>query len=97
MRNLQTQDAEAIAVSALAFIAGDPDLLGRFLALSGIDAGSIRTAAREPGFLSGVLAFIAAHEPTLLAFCAASAIEAPQVMRAMRELPGGDTAWEVST
>ncbi|MFZ1679501.1 MAG: DUF3572 domain-containing protein [Rhizobiaceae bacterium] len=97
MHNRQTPDAEAIAVAALGFIAGDPDLLGRFLALSGIDVGSIRAAAREPGFLAGVLAFIAAHEPTLVAFCAASAIEAPEVMRAMRALPGGEAAWEGST
>ena len=62
-------DAEAIAISALGFIASDPELLPRFLAITGIEASAIRRAASEPGFLAGVLQFIVAHEPTLLALC----------------------------
>ena len=41
--------AEALAVAALAFIAGEPERLGRFLAMSGIGPDSIRAAAREVG------------------------------------------------
>lgn len=63
------EEAEALAIRALGFVAGDPELLPRFLAITGIEAGSIREAAREPGFLAGVLHFILAHEPTLLRFC----------------------------
>ena len=62
------QTSEEIAVAALTFVAGDPALLNRFLAISGINPGQIRAAASEPGFLAGVLQFIAAHEPTLLGF-----------------------------
>ena len=32
------EDAEAIAISALGFIAADPELLPRFLAITGIEA-----------------------------------------------------------
>ncbi|MDO9306529.1 MAG: DUF3572 domain-containing protein, partial [Mesorhizobium sp.] len=60
------ESAEALALRALGFVAADPELLPRFLAISGIDAGAIRQAAREPGFLAGVLQFIVAHEPTLM-------------------------------
>ena len=60
--------AEEMAIAALGFIAADPTLLPRFLAITGIEAQAIRSAAREPGFLAGVLQFIVAHEPTLIAF-----------------------------
>ena len=54
----QRENAEALAIRALGFVAADPELLPRFLAISGIEAQSIRQAAREPGFLAGVLQFI---------------------------------------
>ena len=63
------EQAEALAVGALAFVANDAELLPRFLAITGIEASSIRRAAAEPGFLAGVLQFILAHEPTLMRFC----------------------------
>ncbi len=86
--------AEAIAVEALSFVAADPELLSRFLAVTGIEAADIRAAARQKGFLAGVLSFVAAHEPTLLAFAAASGQKPETVLAAMRALPGGDTRFE---
>ena len=51
-----TQDAaEGLAIQALTFIAGDAERLGRFLAVTGIGPNEIRAAARESGFLIGVL------------------------------------------
>jgi len=47
--------AESLAIQALSFIAQDPERLGRFLALTGIGPAEIRSAAAEPGFLTGVL------------------------------------------
>ncbi|TYR33843.1 DUF3572 family protein [Mesorhizobium microcysteis] len=89
--------AEQLAISALAFVASDPALLPRFLALSGIDAGQIRLAAGEPGFLAGVLQFILAHEPTLAAFCESTQTEPAHVSAALRALPFGDDRFEAST
>ena len=91
------EEAEALAVEALAFVAGDDVLLGRFLALTGIEANQIRRAAAEPGFLAGVLGFLTAHEPTLLAFGAASGRDPASVVRALDLLPQGNSAWDVST
>ena len=93
----RVQQAEELAATALGFIAADPELLSRFLALSGIEPSAIRTAAREPGFLAGVLNFIAAHEPTLLAFAEHAAIKPEAVLKAMRMLPQGDDRYEAST
>ena len=86
-------EAEAMAISILAWLTGRPDLLGRFMALSGVDGGSIRQAAREPGFLAGVTGFVMAHEPTLLAFCADSDIRAERVAACHRELAGPEGEW----
>jgi len=44
--------AEHLAIAALGFIAGEPERLGRFLAITGIGPDSIRAAAREPQFPS---------------------------------------------
>ena len=84
------ENAEALAIRALAFVAADPELLPRFLAITGIEAPSIRQAALEPGFLAGVLQFILAHEPTLMRFSEASGIPPQQVSAAFRALPFGD-------
>ncbi len=81
--------AEAVAAAALGFIAGDPALLPRFLALTGIDPGAIRRAAAEPGFLTGVLSFVVAHEPTLLAFADQSGLEPGRIAAAFDVLGSG--------
>ena len=64
------EGAEALAIRALAFLAEEPEELGRFLALAGIGPESLREAAAEPGFLAGVLEYFMASEPLLLVFCA---------------------------
>jgi hypothetical protein len=91
------EEAEAVAIRALAFIANDAELLPRFLAISGIEASGIRRAAREPGFLVGVLDFLLAHEPSLLRFATESRIDPAGVAAARRALPQGDERFEGST
>lgn len=89
--------AQALAIKALGFIASDPTLLPRFLAITGIDASQIRAAASQPGFLAGVLQFILAHEPTLLQFAAQAEIDPSDIGRACNALPNGDDKYERST
>jgi hypothetical protein len=84
------ENAEALAIRALAFVATDPELLPRFLAITGIEARSIRQAALEPGFLAGVLQFILAHEPTLIRFSEETGIPPQQVSSALPALPFGN-------
>ena len=91
----QRDAALALAITALGFIAGESDELSRFLALTGLDPGSIRAAAKEPGFLGGVLAYIAGNEPTLLAF-AAHARVAPQEIEKARVILT-EVEWEGDT
>ena len=85
----RTDAAAALAIAALGFIAGEPEQLGRFLALSGIGPDSLRSAAREPNFLLGVLDHVAGDEALLIAFASQSGIDPGEVARARDVLAGG--------
>ncbi len=86
---METQTAAAeLAIAALTFIAGEPERMGRFLALTGIGPESIRDAAREPNFLLGVLDHLAGDEALLRAFADHSEIDPEDVELARRALAG---------
>ncbi len=84
--------AELLAVQALNFLAEDPARLARFLALSGLDPDSIRSAAAESGFLAGVLEHLGGDEALLVAFAATAGVKPAEVDQARRVLAGRD--WE---
>jgi hypothetical protein len=84
--------AEALAVQALTFIAGDGERLGRFLATTGIGPAEIRRAAGEPGFLAGVLDYLVTDEKLLTGFASATDID-PAAVEQARTVLGGK-AWE---
>ena len=77
--------AETLAIQALSFLAEDPERLSRFLAFTGIEAQSLRDAAREPNFLLGVLDHLAGDERLLSEFATQREI-APEVVTAARDL-----------
>ncbi|MEL6966243.1 MAG: DUF3572 domain-containing protein [Pseudomonadota bacterium] len=83
MNDAAKTSAEAIAISGLARLAGDDDLMMRFCAVTGVLANDIRQAAADPGFLVGVLDFYMAHEPDLVAFAQDENI-APEAIVAAR-------------
>ena len=81
--------AEALAVQALVWMAGDAELVGRFLAATGAGPADLRARAAEPEFLGFVLDFLLADEAALVAFARAEQIRPEQPMRARAALPGG--------
>ena len=83
--------AESLAIQALSFIAGEPERLGRFLAISGIGPEQIRAAAKEPLFLAGVLDHIASDERLLVSFATEIGIDPATIAKARKALGGG---WE---
>ena len=89
---LARQDAEALAIQALTFIAGDGERLGRFLAVTGIGPAEIRAAAREPGFLGGVLDYLASDGKLMTDFAAESRFDPADIDRARAVLAG--SPWE---
>src|SRR6478672_12510997 len=84
--------AEIVAIQALSFIAGDPERLGAFLAESGIGPETLRTAARDPHFLSSVLDFVMRDDATVKAFADASQLHPTNIAAARQVL--GDPHWE---
>ncbi len=82
--------AEALAVQALVWMAGDAELVGRFLAATGAGPADLRARATEPEFLGFVLDFLLSNEAALVAFALAENIRPELPMRARAALPGGE-------
>ena len=80
------EEASAIGVKALQFLAGDPVQLHRFLDLSGLGAGQLRAAAAQPAFFAGLLDFLLGHEATLLAFAAEAGLTPEAIVSARDSL-----------
>jgi hypothetical protein len=86
------KEAEALAIQALTIIASDAERIGRFLAVTGIGPSEIRAAAREPGFLGGVLDYIASDERLIVDFASESGLDPADVERGRAMLAG--VPWE---
>ena len=84
--------AEALALQALTYIAGDGERLGQFLAETGAGPAEIRRAAAEPGFLAGVLDYLAGNEKLLTGFAKEAGFDPFDVAKARLVLSGG--SWE---
>jgi hypothetical protein len=85
---LRRDAAEMLAIAALAYLAADPEQLGRFLATTGIGPEGIRAAARDPGFLAGVLDHVSDDEALLLAFARDHGLDPAEIGRARTTLGG---------
>jgi hypothetical protein len=86
--NASMQDAEALAIDALAFMAEDLERLTRFLELTGLAPSSLRAAASEPGFLGSVLDYLMADEALLLAYSANRRLDPAVIVRARGRIAG---------
>ena len=87
------EEATLIALKALAYIAQDENRLSRFLALTGVEADYVPSAASSPEFQAAVLEYLMTDETTLMAFCATEGIEAELPGRALRLLAGPATEY----
>jgi hypothetical protein len=78
--------AEIVAIRALAFLAGEAQLLGQFLSESGIGPQTLRASAADPRFLAGVLDFIMRNDDTVKAFSDFSQFPPPTIAAAREAL-----------
>ena len=84
-------EAESLAVSALGFLAAEPERLAGLLSLSGLGPETVRQAARDAAFLPAVLDYLMANEPVLLAFAAEHGLDPAAIVAARKvlaEVPG---------
>ena len=83
-RERLADDPVALGLAALGWIAGDPERIGRLLALTGLEPQELRARAAEPSMLAAALGFLEGHEPDLLA-CAEAIHATPAALVAARE------------
>jgi len=86
---MRSEMAETFALRALAWLAGEEDLLGTFLGATGSSIEDIRTRAAEPEFLGSVLDFLLMNDAWVMQFCDAQGLPYDQVQQARQALPGG--------
>jgi len=94
-RQARDDAAAALAIAALGYLAGEPEHLERFLALTGISPGDIRAAARGPGFLAGVLDYVAGNEALLRTAAAHAGVAPEEFDKARQALSGHDRQRDV--
>ena len=87
-RAAQAEQAEALAIAALGWLAEDGERLERFLAASGLDPANLRRAAAGPGFAAGVLDYVCGDEALLLAFADHASLKPEAIAAAQRALAG---------
>ena len=81
-----TNDAEALALAALAATLTDERRAQRFLDLTGLDANELRARAGERSLLAATLAFLEAHEPDLLEVANSLNVKPESLIAARMEL-----------
>lgn len=85
---MTTEQAETIALQALAFLAKEEKLFAHFFTSSGLTPQDLKDRFREPELLGGVLDAILADDTVLLAFCNTMSISPETLVLARRVLPG---------
>ena len=86
MKTPQTDAAETQAIEILGFLASDPERLGRFLTLTGVDPGDIRRLMKEQGFWQAIFDHLFDDESLLLAYCAEQQIQPTSLVRIRHSL-----------
>ncbi len=86
----QQEAAETLALRALAWLAGQEDLLGVFLGASGMSRDELASRAGEPEFLGSLLDFILMDDAWIRQFCDSEGLGYEAPMQARRALPGGE-------
>jgi Protein of unknown function (DUF3572) len=86
---MQQDSAQVVALQALAWLAGEEDLLPVFLNATGADLADVRHRAADAEFQGAVLDFLMQDDAWVVAFCDAHGLPytAPQMAR--MALPGG--------
>jgi len=87
---LMTRDtAETLALQALAWLAGNEELLPVFMGATGSSQDDLRAHAGQPEFLASVLDFLLMDDAWVIACCDALQQPYPLLMQARAALPGG--------
>ncbi|GGE59762.1 DUF3572 domain-containing protein [Actibacterium pelagium] len=88
------EQAETIALKALAWLAAEDDLLPVFMGSTGVAQSDLAERAAEPEFLVSVLDFLTMDDRWVVAFCDRQGLPYETPLQAKMALPGGaQTHW----
>ncbi|MEX0304689.1 MAG: DUF3572 domain-containing protein [Leisingera sp.] len=87
---ISADGAETLALKALAWLAGNDELLPVFLGATGACEADLRARAAEPEFLGSVLDFLTMDDSWVMQFCDSEGLAYEMPLRARMSLPGGD-------
>jgi len=87
---LSIEDAEVLALRALAFLATDASRLARFLTLTGIQPSALKQNANKHALQAAVISHLLQNESELLVFASEQKI-APDGFEIALRLLNGDT------
>jgi hypothetical protein len=88
---MEDEQAQTIALHALAWIAGNEELLPVFLGATGASLADLRRQAPEPAFQASVLDFLTMDDAWVIGFCDALGLKYDDPLRARQSLPGAGT------
>ncbi len=87
---MHTDQAETLALQALAWLAANDELLPVFLGATGASLSDLSKAASDSAYLGSVLDFLLMDDAWILAFCESSGAQPTDIATARRALPGGE-------
>lgn len=83
-----SDEPAVIALQALSYVAGNPEILGRFMALTGAGPEAVRGRLEDPSFHLAILDFLMGDESLLLAFAADHNLNPQRITRIHAQLQG---------
>lgn len=81
------QEAEILALDALRFLASEPQRIGRFMTMTGLQAADLMATAAHPALLAAVLDHLLFDETLLHLFAEEAGIPATSIGEARQKLP----------
>lgn len=90
--HLGLEEAEMIGIKALAWLAGNEELLPVFLGATGLNSQDMREIASQPNFLGAVLDFLLLDDEYILSFTENEEVKPDDIYLARQLLPGGESS-----
>ena len=87
---MSQESADTVALQALAWLAGNDELLPVFLGTTGASAKDLQTRVTDAEFLLSVLDFLMMDDAWVVGFCDAQGLKYETPMMARAALPGGE-------
>jgi len=86
---MRQEYAETIAIRAIAWLAGNDELLPVFIGATGASVEDLRVRLADSDFLGSVLDFLMMNDAWVVEFCDSTDLQYDQIMQARQALPGG--------